>query len=415
MMSKRTKVLAAAMATMMMASVFVGCGDNNNDGGSSNGGSSSTEYASKIVVWDHLTEDEHNALAPIVEQWGKDNGVEITFQNDQNDMQGYMDAAKSSSGPALYFGISADNLGTGQKAGYLEEVPDGVIDESKLSESCLSAGKWDGKYYAVPIAQECVALFYNTDKCPEVPATMEDLVKKAKDEKLGFEYDITNFYMSYCMLSAQGGYVFKSTDDGLDVSDVGLGNDGAVKGLEFMKSLVDDGLMTADISGDKARDDFKAGNTAFYISGPWDVAGMKEAGVNFKVAAIPTLGGKNPSPFLGVQAAFVNSQAGDKEKTTAWALLKYLTSNDEVANILLEKGNRIPVAKSVIESDSFKSNELMAGFVEQAEFATPTPNVKEVSYMWDPGANGIKAVLQGKSTPKDAGAKIVQDMKDQME
>ena len=142
---------------------------------------------------------------------------------------------------------------------------------------------------------------------------------------------------------------------------------------------------------------------------------MKEAGVNFKVAAIPTLGGKNPSPFLGVQAAFVNSQAGDKEKTTAWALLKYLTSNDEVANILLEKGNRIPVAKSVIESDSFKANELMAGFVEQAEFATPTPNVKEVSYMWDPGANGIKAVLQGKSTPKDAGAKIVQDMKDQME
>ena len=170
-MSKRTKVLAAAMATMMMASVFVGCGDNNEGGSSSSGSSSSgttekTEFAKEIVVWNHLTEAEHEALKPIVEQWGKDNGVTITFQNDQNDMQGYMDAAKSTSGPALYFGISADNLGTGQKAGYLEEVPSGVIDESKLSESCLSAGKWDGKYYAVPIAQECVALFYNTDKCP---------------------------------------------------------------------------------------------------------------------------------------------------------------------------------------------------------------------------------------------------------
>lgn len=419
-MSKRTKVLAAAMATMMMASVFVGCGDNN-EGGSSNSGSSSsgttekTEFAKEIVVWNHLTEAEHEALKPIVEQWGKDNGVTITFQNDQNDMQGYMDAAKSTSGPALYFGISADNLGTGQKAGYLEEVPSGVIDESKLSESCLSAGKWDGKYYAVPIAQECVALFYNTDKCPEVPKTMEDLVKKAKDEKLGFEYDITNYYVSYAMLSAQGGYVFKSTDNGFDASDIGLGNDGAIKGLTFMKSLVDDGLMTADISGDKARDDFKSGNTAFYISGPWDVATMKDAGVKFKVAPIPTINGKNPSPFLGVQAAFVNSQAGDKEKATAWELLKYLTSSEEVANVLLEKGNRIPVAKSVIESDSFKSNELMAGFVEQSKFATPTPNVKEVSYMWDPGANGIKSVLQGKATPEEAGAKIVKDIKDQME
>ena len=218
-MSKRTKVLAAAMATMMMATAFVGCGDKKEATGGSDSGKT-TELAKKIVVWDHLTEGEHEALAPIVEKWGKDNGVEVTFQNDQNDMQGYMDAAKSSSGPALYFGISADNLGTGQKAGYLEEVPEGVIDESKLSESCLSAGKWDGKYYAVPIAQECVALFYNTDKCPEVPATMEDLAKKAKDEKLGFEYEITNFYNSYCMLSAQGGYVFKDTGDGLDVSDI---------------------------------------------------------------------------------------------------------------------------------------------------------------------------------------------------
>lgn len=83
-MSKRTKVLAAAMATMMMASVFVGCGSDDNNGGSSNNGS--TSYAKKLVVWDHLTEAEHNALDPIIQQWGKDNGVEITFQNDQNDM-----------------------------------------------------------------------------------------------------------------------------------------------------------------------------------------------------------------------------------------------------------------------------------------------------------------------------------------
>ena len=97
-MSKRTKVLAAAMATMMMASVFVGCGDKDNNGGSSNNGSTSStdDYAKKLVVWDHLTEAEHNALDPIIQQWGKDNGVEITFQNDQNDMQGYMDAAQSS-------------------------------------------------------------------------------------------------------------------------------------------------------------------------------------------------------------------------------------------------------------------------------------------------------------------------------
>lgn len=411
-MSKRTKLLAATMATMMMATVFAGCNDEKKK--DSNGGSSSTEFADKLVVWDHLTVDEHKALEPIIQAWGKENGVEITFNNDQNDMQGYMDAAKSTSGPALYFGISADNLGTGQKAGYLEKVPSDLIDESKYaSEAALTAAQWGGEYYAVPIAQECVALFYNTDKSPEVPATMEDLVKAAKGG-LGFEYDITNFYNSFAMLSAQGGYVFKTTDGTTDVEDIGLGNEGAVKGLEFMKSLVDDGLMASDISGDKARDDFKSGKTAFYISGAWDVASFKEAGVNFKVAPIPTINGESPKPFLGVQCAFVNSQAGEKEKNTAWALLKYLMESDEVANALLEKGNRLPITKSVLESEDFKANEIMAGFAKQAEVAIPTPNVKEVNFMWEPGANAIKNVLQGKQTPKEAGAKIVEDMKAQM-
>ena len=57
----------------------------------------------------------------------------------------------------------------------------------------------------------------------------------------------------------------------------------------------------------------------------------------------------------------------------------------------------------------------MAGFVKQAEFATPTPNVKEISYIWDPTNNGIKSVLQGKATPKEAAERIVSDIKDQME
>ena len=71
--------------------------------------------------------------------------------------------------------------------------------------------------------------------------------------------------------------------------------------------------------------------------------------------------------------------------------------------------------KSIIESESFKNNELMAGFVKQAEFATPTPNVKEISYIWDPVNNGIKSVLQGKATPKEASEKMVNEIKDQME
>ena len=56
--------------------------------------SSDGEYAKNLIVWDHLTADEHNALDPIIQKWGEDNGVKISFSNDQDDLQGYINAAK---------------------------------------------------------------------------------------------------------------------------------------------------------------------------------------------------------------------------------------------------------------------------------------------------------------------------------
>ncbi|WP_244834928.1 maltose ABC transporter substrate-binding protein [Clostridium sp. BJN0001] len=396
-MIKKTKMLALVMAATLAAGTLAGCGSSKSEG-----------EDKTLTVWSHLTDAEVEALQPVVEKWSKDNGVAVKLQADKSDMQAFIQAANSSKGPDIMFGLANDNLGTFQKAGTLAEVPEGIINEDEYtSKNVVDAVTLDGKQYAVPIAQETIALFYNKDKVKEVPKTMEEVVELGKT--VGFRYAVADFYRSFGFLSAQGGYVFKDNNGTLDPSDIGLGNEGAVKGYQFIQDLVvKNELMAPDITDDIAKGDFQSGASAFYISGPWDIQTFKDAGVNFGVVPMPTLGGKNVSTFMGVQAAFVSSKS--KNKDLAWKLVKYLTENSTDA--LVEKGNRIPATKAGVESDTFKNRENMDQFLAQAKLATPMPNISEVQAMWGPGEDGIKALVSGQLDAQACGDQIVAQIKE---
>lgn len=401
-MVKKKKILSLIMTTALLMGTLAGCGGTTkeNEGAASSGGDKT------ITVWSHLNTQEVEALNVVAEKWGKEKGVTVKVIEDKSDMQSYAQAANSAKGPDIMFGLANDNLGTFQKAGLLAEVPSGFIDESKYtSKQVIDAVTIGGKQYGVPLAQETVSLFYNKDKVKEVPKTMEDLVVKARE--VGFEFDVNNFYIAYGLISAQGGYVFKNNNGTLDPKDVGLGNEGATKGYQFLQDLVvKEKFMAPDIVGDIAKGDFQAGKTGFYISGPWDVAPFKEAGLNFDVVPMPTLGGKPVTTFLGVQTAFVSEKSANKD--LAWDLMKYLTENS--TDLLIEKGNRIPATKAGVESDLFKKSANMVAFSEQAKNATPMPNIPEVQAMWTPGADGLKALTSGTMDPKAVADQVVKQI-----
>lgn len=404
-MVKKRKILSLIMITSLLMVALAGCG------GAAKNTASSEEGSKTLTVWSHLNTQEVEEVNKVAEKWGKDNGMTVKVIEDKSDMQSYAQAANSSKGPDLVFGLANDNLGTFQKAGLLAEVPSGTIDESKYtSKQVIDAVTIGGKQYAVPIAQETVALFYNKDKVKEVPKTMEELEAKAKE--VGFEFDINNFYTSFGLISAQGGYVFKNNNGTLDPKDIGLGNDGAVKGYQFIQDLVvKDKFMAPDINGDIAKGDFQSGKAGFYISGPWDIAAFKEAGVNFGVVPMPTFGGKPVQTFLGVQAAFVSEKSNNKD--SAWKLLKYLTDNCN--DILIQKGNRIPATKAGVESDTFNKADNMTSFSEQAKSSIPMPNIPEVQAMWTPGAAGLKALTSGTSDPQTVAKQIADQTKQGIE
>lgn len=397
---KSRKLIAAIIAGTLITGLFVGCGSSKDDGKS---GEKKT-----LTVWSHLTKPEIDEFQKVAKEFEDKNNVTVKVLEDKGEFQALIQAAQSPDGPDIMLGYPHDNLGTFKKAGIVSEIPEGKLDESKYaSKNIIDAITIDGKKYAYPLAQETTALFYNKELVKEVPKSMEELVEDAK--KVGFKYDVTDFYKAFGMIAANGGYVYKNNNGTLDPKDIGMGNEGAIKGYTFIQDLVvKDKLIPKDINGDLAKGEFVSKKTGYYISGPWDVGTCKENGIDLGIAPMPTLGGNVTPSFMGVQSGFVNEKSSNKD--LAFDLLAYLS--EESGKIVYEKGNRIPVTKAGLESENIKKDENLQGFIKQAEKAVPMPNIPEVQAMWTPAADNLKLLVANKITPKECAEQIVKQIKE---
>ncbi|SNX54817.1 maltose ABC transporter substrate-binding protein [Thermoanaerobacterium sp. RBIITD] len=409
-MKRFLKIFALfTVMVLVLSAVLTGCGGSKSSGNQTSSNNTAQEQKKgsvSLTVWSHLTDTEVAKVQEIANKWAQETGNTVKVLADQSDFQAYSTAAQSGKGPDIMFGLPNDNLGTFQKAGLLAEVPDGVINKSDYVSMSIDAVSFDGKLYAIPLAMETYALFYNTDKVPTPPSTMQDLIDQGK--KVGFQYDVNNFYFSYAFLAANGGYVFKQSGGKLDPNDIGLNNDGAKKGLAMIRDFViTDKFMPADLKGDMAKGNFQSGKIGLYISGPWDVDGFKKANVKFKVAPMPTIDGKPIPTFAGVQTAFVSSSS--KHQKEAWNLMKYLAQNTALP--LFETGNRIPVLNSALNSDEVKNNEIMNAFATQAKNAQPMPNIPAMQAVWTPAGNALQLITSGKATPEKAADDMVNQIK----
>lgn len=255
----------------------------------------------ELTVWSHLTPPEIEVIDRLAQQWAQQTGNKVTVVQDQSGFQEFATAARSGAGPDIMFGLPHDNLGTFWKAGLLDPVPDGLVNSDDYVKVAVDAVSYEGRMFAIPLNVEAIALFYRTDKIQNPPQDWASFIAAAKQH--GFGYDVKNFYFSFPFISGFGGYVFKDTGKGLDPNDIGLANEGAIKGWTLLYDFVSGKykFMSKDIDYQTANKLFQDGKTALLINGPWEVSGFKSAGVPFKLAPLPKLeGGETPRPFVGV-------------------------------------------------------------------------------------------------------------------
>jgi arabinogalactan oligomer / maltooligosaccharide transport system substrate-binding protein len=386
---------------LILAMALPGCASS----ASSNAGGSSSKTKTSIVVWTNF-DTEADTLQKYGDSWAKETGNTVKVIHQTPDLQKFAQAVKSKDGPDAVFGIANDQLANYVSAGLAEEVPNDVYTDGDYVDASVKACYFNGKKYAVPIAVETNALFYNTDKIKSAPATWDDLVEEAKTNG-GIQFEATSVYYDLGFLEAFGSYIFKYSDGSYNVDDIGLGSDGAVSAYTYLQKLaVDDKFFSADTTSDLAKSSFQNGKTAFYIGGPWDISGFKSAGTKFSVATMPTLNGSKFITPVGVQVGFVSSAS--KKQDAVWSFFEYLMK--KAPGELFTVGGRIPA--SVSEQQKIDADDATKAFMTQISYSEPLPTLSELGQVWTPFSDNMKLLFKGTITPEKAAANIQKQVKD---
>lgn len=383
------RVLSISLVALLLAAVIAACGSSSSQ---SNGESVS------ITLWTNF-QVEADLLQQYADQWSDETGNTATVIHNSIELQQFAQATNSADGPDGIFGIANDQLASFVTANLAAEVPDDFYKDSDYVDAAVQASYMNGKRYGVPIAVETISLFYNTDKVDTPPTTWDELLQIA-GENGGIKFDATSVYYDLGFLRAFDSYIFKWEDNAYDVDQIGLGNAGAVQGYDYIKRMVDEGFISADITFDIARSAFESGETAFFIGGAWDVDAFTSAGVNFRVAPMPTL---NDRPFVtpvGTQVGFVSSKS--KKQETVWDFYNYLI--EKAAVDLYEVGGRIPAKLSV--QQQVEMDEASESFMNQIANGEPLPTVPELGHLWGIYSDNMQLLFREEITSEEAAQYI---------
>lgn len=420
------KFFSIFMIMLLLVGVLTACGpaEDEETEGTGDEGAATTEDAEKpekLVVW----EDEKKgiALEPAIESFEKEHGIEIEFKEvematkmrDQIRLDG-----PAGTGPDVLT-LPHDQIGQNVTEGLIAELK---VDQSVLdtfTETSVLAQMYEGKLYGLPKATETPIFLYNKDLLEDAPATMDEVQAFAKDftkdGNYGFLALWDNYYFAHGVIGGMGGYVFKEDNGALDPKDVGLANEGAVKGAEYIQTWYKEGLFPNGIIGENggsAMDGlFNEGKVASTMNGPWAVQAIKDAGINLGAAPMPTLPNGEPvKTFMGVKGWHVS--AFSKNQEWAQKFVEHIT-NAENAKIRFELTNEIPPVNSLIEDPIIKENEVASAVAEQSKNAVPMPNIPEMGEVWQPMADNLQTLVTNKAEPKAALESAVESINQNIE
>ncbi|RKP54166.1 maltose ABC transporter substrate-binding protein [Cohnella endophytica] len=418
-MNKSKALLMSLAFTTVFA--LTACGSKNNNEASSSQSASApaaTESASEsaeapaddlkaedgatLVVWEskEFRENMDKVAKAFTEQYNIPVKVEEVNEPDQVNKL-------INDGPA---GVGADvvifphdNLGKAVSAGLLLEndyFQD--VTTSENSEASVKAFTFQDVLYGYPRSVETYALFYNKKLIPEPPKSYDEVIEFAKTFNKNGQYammwEITNFYYAYQFLATPGGYVFGK--NGSDANDIGLNNEGAIKGAQMfqkLKSILP--MKAADATFDVKKGLFTSGKLALDINGPWAIADLKKEGIDFGIAPLPTIDGKANVSFSGVKGFAVSSFT--KYPNAAKLFARFASTKENQLLYYSELGF-LPSNNEAAADPAVTADPLVVGILEQFKNSYPMPAIPEMGNVWGAGQAALTDIWDNNKDPKEA-------------
>lgn len=323
-----------------------------------------------VEFWNVFTGSDGDILREIVDTYNKNNtdNVEIVMDIMPNDQLHQKLPAAIATGTApdlVLFGV--ENIAPYVSSDSLEDISDfwdaTGVDPSNFLDNVLELSYVDGKLYGTPMQYNVQYLYWNKDLFeaagldPDTPpATMDELAEYAElltdpsENRFGLALPTGAAYMQF--LWANGG----DADDPAENKNL-LYSEENIETLNWLKDLTAKGVSPANITGSEADTMLQAGQIAMYMSGPWQINGLREQGINFGIApcVAGTAGAFSPA---GGCSYVIPKGTGEAQKQAAYKFMKYWLTDD----ILKEwsQKNGFPVwSKSLMEDPEIEQDDVL--------------------------------------------------------
>lgn len=389
-------ILAATALASVAGLLLAGC--------SGTPGDTTPQGSGTLTVW--VDADRATVLKDVAAQFKDEKGITVKLvTKDFGDIRDdFITQVPTGKGPDIIVGAH-DWLG--------KLVQNGVVAPLELGDKAgdfqdvaIKAMSYDGQTYGLPYSVENIALLRNTDLAPTAPATFDEAIatgnaliaegKASYAFLIGLDPNAADPYHLYPLQASLGAPVFGLDANGTyDATKLELGNPG---GEAFAKKLAEwgaAGILNTNISGDIAKEEFNAGKSPYFLTGPWNVPAAKDAGIKYAIDAIPTTGSEVATPFVGVQGFFISAKSENTLAANEF-LVNYI-GTEAVQTALYEVGGRAPALLSAFEAA--QSNTDVAAFGAVGAKGVPMPNVPAMDAVWSDWGSTEVAIINGQGDP----------------
>jgi maltose/maltodextrin transport system substrate-binding protein len=303
-----------------------------------------------------------------------------------------------------------------------------VLEPAQIQQSnqyldvALQACQVGQKQVALPVLMDTMALYYNKAQVPSAPATFDEMVAVARglthpdDNRWGLAVPLLSPFHIYSFVDGYGGYIFRCDAGQCQVADIGLNNEGAVKGTELLTRLYTKDRLLAEpltdrgVMHERALELFTTGRAAMLIDGSWALSSIRASGLNYGIAPIPVLPDTTgiPRPLSTVQAIVVSSQTSHPGE--AVELANHIAS-PESALALYQVWGKIPVRQELLRSSQFADTTDARVWRDQIARSLPLPNIPELGYVWAPWQQALEEAVPGYKPVQEALDQAVEQIK----
>lgn len=389
------------VAVLALPLAVAACGGDDDGGG---GGE-----ASSLRVLDYYSnEPDKSTYAKVLDACGQANGVTIEREAVPGDTL-IPKVLQQSSSKTLPDVLMLDNPDLQQVAatGALSTLSSYGLSADGYAEGVADASTYEGELYGLQPIANTIGLFYNKDILGKAgvkpPTTWDELKTAAKTLTAGKQYGIA--FSAPADYEGTWQFLPFMWSNGGDEKDIATPETAAA--LQLWVDLVNDGSASKSVvnwSQADVNDQFKAGNAAMMVNGPWQFPVLNEdSSLHYEVVPTPApqAGDTVVSPLGGETWTVPNT--GDKARQQKAAKIVECINSDENQLSLAKERQTVPT-KTALQAKFVADQPSMKTFSELVE--TARARTGELGADWPKAATkiytAVQTALTGGAPPEQA-------------